>query len=56
MPQIGLPKIEIEEPKSLRVTLRGRLVKDLEEHRTAYQENYEVSVEFDALIAQILET
>ncbi len=55
MPQIALPKIEVDPPRTFRITLKGRLAQDLEDYRAAYQATYETAVELDALIGQILD-
>lgn len=53
---VALPKIEIDEPRPIRLSLKGRLCQDLEAYRAAYKEAYGVDVELEALIPHILET
>ncbi len=54
--QVALPKIEMDEPRQLRLSLKGRLCQDLEAYRAAYKEAYGVEVEMEALIPHMLET
>ena len=53
---VALPKIEIDEPRPIRLSLKGRLIQDLEAYREAYKEAYGADVELEALIPHILET
>jgi hypothetical protein len=53
---VTLPRIELDEPRQFRLSLRGRLCADLDEYRAAYREAYGVDVELEALIPHILET
>jgi hypothetical protein len=53
---VTLPKIEIDEPKHVRLSLKGRLCQELEAYRAAYKEAYGVEVELEALIPHMLET
>jgi hypothetical protein len=53
---VALPKIEIDEPRQVRLSLRGRLCQDLEAYRAAYKEAYGMEVELEALIPHMLET
>jgi hypothetical protein len=53
---VALPKIEIDEPRPIRLSLKGRLCQELEAYRAAYKEAYGVDVELEALIPHILET
>lgn len=52
---IALPKIEIDEPRQLRLSLKGRLCQDLEAYRAAYKEAHGNDVELEAMIPHILE-
>lgn len=53
---VALPKIEVDESKQLRLSLKGRLCQELEAYRAAYKEAYGVEVELEALIPHMLET
>ena len=37
---VALPKIAIDEPRQLKLSLKGRLCQDLEAYRAAYKEAY----------------
>ena len=53
---VALPKIAIDEPRQLKLSLKGRLCQDLDAYRAAYKEAYGVDVELEALIPHMLET
>ena len=53
---VTLPKIETDEPRQFRLSLKGRLCADLDDYRAAYHAAYGVEVDLDALIPHMLET
>ena len=55
-PALGLPPIQPEEPRQLRLTIPGRLGADLDLYRQAYKAAYGGDVESEALILHIVET
>ena len=53
---VALPRIKVDEPRHVRLSLKGRLCQDLDAYRAAYKEAYGAEVELEALIPHILET
>ncbi len=53
---VALPRIEVDEPRHVRLSLKGRLCQELDAYRAAYKEAYGAEVELEALIPHILET
>ena len=53
---LALPKIEIDEPRHVRLSLKGRLRQELDAYRAAYKEAYGVEVELEQLIPHMLDT